>query len=232
MNELDGCSGNHRMKNPCINLLIPTLNEERNIGSLLERIKTCPFIAETIVIDGHSTDRTAEIVQSKGVTLVMQRSKGKGNAIREALEHFEPEDFVVMMDGDMSYDPADCKQFIPFMASGVLVNGSRFSGTIKKGAMTMLNYLGNKVLNGFASVLYNTKISDLLSGMKGFKVADMRSLDLQSQNFEIETEIVLKYLRLFRLHEVPISYNPRAGRSKLRPLEDGMKILSKIITYL
>jgi glycosyltransferase involved in cell wall biosynthesis len=64
------------MKENSVNLLIPTLNEERNIGTLLDRIKTCPFIKRTVVIDGHSTDRTAEIVKVKGATLVMQRSKG------------------------------------------------------------------------------------------------------------------------------------------------------------
>jgi dolichol-phosphate mannosyltransferase len=137
-----------------------------------------------------------------------------------------------MMDGDMTYNPVDCLTFIPFMADGVLVNGSRFSGTINEGAMTSLNYLGNKLLNGFASTIFNAKVTDMLSGMKGFRVADMRSLNLVSPNFEIETEIVLKYVKRFQLREIPISYKSRAGRSKLRPFKDGLKIFLKIISCL
>jgi glycosyltransferase involved in cell wall biosynthesis len=215
-----------------VKILVPTMNEERNIGLLLSRIKTCNFIGETIIIDGNSTDDTLNIVKQHDVTLLMQKGKGKGNAIREALDYFKPEDPVIMMDGDMSYDPVDVSRFLPLMAHGVLINGSRFSGTITKGAMTKMNYIGNKMLNSVASILYHARISDLLSGMKGFFVSDIRSLNLESQSFEIETEIILKYLKHFRLREVPISYSPRAGSSKLEPLKDGMKIFSKIITYL
>jgi dolichol-phosphate hexosyltransferase len=225
-------AGNCKMTRSTVKLLVPTLNEARNIGTFLDRVKQNHLVGEVVIIDGHSTDGTLDIVKEYDVTLLMQKGKGKGNAIIEALAAFQPDDRVIMIDGDMSYDPLDVRQFVPFISNGVLVNGSRFSGTIKKGAMPTKNFIGNKILSFIASLACRNRVTDLLSGMKGFIISDMRRLELKSQNFDIETEIILKYSRHFHIREVPISYQARGGASKLRPLRDGTAILSKIISLL
>lgn len=216
-------------KKDAIIFLVPTLNEGRNIRGVLEKIAECDFVKKTVVIDGGSMDNTISIVKEFGHTIIHQQSKGKGAAVLEALSYFKPIDRVIMIDGDGTYDPREADQFTHLMGEGVLVNGSRFKGKIVGDAMTLLNFVGNQFLTFSLSLLYDTFISDFLSGMKGFVIKDMRSLNLESRNFEIETEIVAKYLKKFKVVEVPITYYPRGGKSKLNPIIDGFRILKRII---
>jgi dolichol-phosphate mannosyltransferase len=215
-----------------VNFLIPTLNEEKNIAKVLEKVKACAFTNEIFVIDGNSTDATCKIVQSYSVHLINQKSKGKGGAISEAL-HILPSEFpVILIDGDGTYDPADSLKILPLLHPGTLINGSRFLGKLHPGSMNSLNLLGNKFLNFMFNLLHSSSIhiSDFMSGMKGFYVQDLQNLHLQSYNFEIETEIMLKAIKKLQIQEVPIDYYPRGGQSKLHPIRDGYRIFRRLLS--
>lgn len=212
-----------------VRFLIPTLNEEATIGPVLEEVTSCTFARDPLVIDGNSSDATARIARDYGAMVVIQQSKGKGNAIREALGMFSPDDAIVMIDGDLTYDPREAKYFLPYMKPGVLVNGSRFRGQMEPHAMPGLQRVGNLVISIFASLVNHHLVTDLLSGMKGFIARDMIALNLTSPKFELETEMMVKYLRRYHVVEVPITYRRRLGTSKLNLLSDAAKDIREIV---
>lgn len=212
--------------------MIPTLNEEKSIGKLLDRIAECDFFKEIMVVDGGSTDGTITILKSYKVTVINQKSKGKGGAVIESLQLFDPNEYVVMIDGDGTYDPMDAKSFLPELVKEMtFVNGSRFLGTIHPGSLKRLQNFGNHFLNYLFNVLYHTKITDFLSGLKGFHIKDLLSLQLVDYTFAIETEIMQKAVKKLHVVELPINYYPRLGKSKLHPFRDGFLIARKLVSY-
>src|SRR5665647_3551059 len=115
-------------------ILIPTLNEERSIRTVI------------YVIDGQSTDKTREIAVEKGAQLILEEGKGKGLAIRAAFKSIKA-DYVIMVDGDDTY-PIDLPtEMLRLLKTNDVVIGSRLKGTIEPGAMTKLNVVGNTLLS-------------------------------------------------------------------------------------
>lgn len=110
-----------------ITIVIPTLNEEETIKYIVERCK--PFGDEILVVDGHSTDRTAAIASSLDVTVLTDNGKGKGAAIRQALAAARG-DIVVFIDADGSHNPEDIPRLLEPIVSGIAdhVTGSRILG--------------------------------------------------------------------------------------------------------
>uniref|UniRef100_A0A7J2TJ62 S-layer glycoprotein N-glycosyltransferase AglJ n=1 Tax=Archaeoglobus fulgidus TaxID=2234 RepID=A0A7J2TJ62_ARCFL len=206
-----------------ITVIIPTLNEEKGIGEVVESFKRLGF--EVLVIDGNSRDRTREIAAEKGAKVVLQTGKGKGNAIAEAFRIVES-DIVVLVDGDGSYSAEDVWKLIEPIEKGIAdhVVGNRFF-SYEKGAFTRLNLLGNKILNLFFRFAYGVDLKDILSGYRALKRDLYKSIEIRKSGFEVEAEITVETLaKGFRIMEVPISYRKREGKTKLRPLRDGIKI--------
>ncbi|MHA1998298.1 MAG: glycosyltransferase family 2 protein [Promethearchaeota archaeon] len=209
--------------------LIPTLNEEANIKAVLDKAITQKNLEKIIVIDGGSTDETLSILAEYPIQILHQKGQGKGGAIIEALEYFSPDSRVVMLDGDASYDPGDGEALLPHLKAGVIVNGSRLVTRTKPAGLSTLHFWGNRMLNAIFNRLYRSHITDILSGMKAFIVRDLRCLELQARNFEIEAEIMAKSIQVLQIKEVSIKYSPRfGGQSKLSPFKDGIRILSRL----
>ncbi len=213
-------------------ILIPTLNEERSIGEVVEGFKRLGF-ENILVIDGHSTDRTVEIAKSKGARVVFQSGRGKGQAIIEAFRLIDNE-VVVMVDGDGTYLPEDVKKLLDPIERGVAdhVVGNRFAN-FEKGAFTRLNLIGNKILNFLFRVMYGVELRDILSGYRALTRDVYKSVELSKEGFEIETELTVETIaKGFRIVEVPITYRKRAGRTKLKPFRDGIRIALTIYELL
>ena len=105
------------MKKEKIAILIPCYNEEQGIAKVIDNIPyqlldTNGFDARVIVIDNNSSDRTAEIAASRGVRVVSEKSKGKGNAMRKGFASIDDAAYVVMLDGDNTYDPHEMLRLI------------------------------------------------------------------------------------------------------------------------
>jgi len=216
-------------------ILIPTLNESRTIGGLIDNFQSLGF-SNILVIDGNSKDSTVKVAQEKGATVVMQTGKGKGQAVIQAFNLFLTEinkNFLIMIDGDGTYLPDEIHLFIEAMEKGAgHVIGDRFYNP-GKGAFTMLNYIGNKILNKFFRLAYGSWLSDILSGYRGFTKETISQLVLTQKGFEIETEITVECVKNeIDIHVVPITYLPRAGGavSNLNPLADGFNIGKMIFT--
>ncbi|MDQ6862365.1 MAG: glycosyltransferase [Thermoproteota archaeon] len=212
-----------------VDIIIPTLNEERTIGSLIEKISNLklPIQISTLVIDGGSSDNTVEICKKANVRTIRQRGKGKGRAMREAVE-YSVADIIVFIDGDGTYSTGDLDTLLDPLLSGEadMVVGSRLLGKREKGAISGFNSLGNKLFNKTINFAMKTSVTDSLSGYRAFYRKTFMELVLFSDSFEIEVEMTVEALaKGYRVLEVPISYGLRRGtKTKLNPLDDGIKI--------
>jgi glycosyltransferase involved in cell wall biosynthesis len=194
-----------------VSFLIPAYNEEATIGEVLDRIAALGLDAQVIVVDDGSRDRTAEIAEQRGATVIRQRNIGKGSALRTAIEVIDGE-IAVIQDADMEYDPAEVPDLIEPIVRGVadVVYGSRLSGGKAQRAYLFWHLVGNRFLSLLTSVLYNTTLSDMETGYKAFRADVLRSLDLRENRFGIEPEITAKICkRRLRIYELPISYYGR-----------------------
>ena len=208
-------------------ILIPTLNEEKNIGDVVEKFVENGF--KVVVIDGHSTDRTREIAESKGAEVILQSGKGKGQAIKEAFNYIDS-DVVVIIDGDGTYLPEEVDKLLKPIKKGFAehVIGNRFAN-YEKGAFTRLNLIGNKILNFFFRLMYGIELHDILSGYRALTRDVYKNVYLTKSGFEVETELTVDSLsKGFSVVEVPITYRIRSGETKLNPIKDGVRIAATI----
>jgi glycosyltransferase involved in cell wall biosynthesis len=209
-----------------LSIVIPAYNEERFIGTLLQRIKAVDLSSfgiekELIVVDDCSTDRTSAIVAAEaGVTLHrMPRNSGKGSAVRAGIAAATGE-YLIIQDADLEYDPKD---YIPMLRAllegrGTVVYGSRYLDTGRHANQSWAAYLGGRSLSLVAWACTGRYLSDTVTAYKLFRRAELASLPLETTGFELDHEITARLLaRGARIVEVPISYAPR-GR------EEGKKI--------
>jgi len=153
-----------------IAVIVPTLNEEKAIGEVLEKFpaETHGHKVELYVIDGGSTDNTVSIAEEKGATVLRQHlTGGKGDAVREAIEEIDA-DIYVMIDGDGTYDPEELDKILEPIVNGEAghVIGKRVKR--EQGAIPTLNLAGNKIFNLFATIFTGESVEDMLSGFRAF----------------------------------------------------------------
>ncbi len=219
-----------------ITVLIPCYNEEGGIADVIksfpkEKINDQGYQLEIIVIDNNSTDKTAEIAGSLGAQVIHEPNKGKGYAIRSGFNAISQDtDYVVMLDGDNTYRAQEIMRLIEPLDSGFcnVVIGSRLGGRISYGSMTLFNRFGNWMYSNLVRIFYRVNITDVLTGYFAWKREAIEKLrpHLKSEGFAIEMEMVTKMARLGEeIYSVPITYDPRAGETNLRPIYDGTRIL-------
>lgn len=212
-----------------LSVVIPAYNEERFIGTLLERIRAVDlsplgYVRELIVIDDCSKDRTAEIVASQAdVRLIRQpRNAGKGAAVRAGLAAATG-DVVIIQDADLEYDPQDHLRMLAVFVSSAahVVYGSRYMGRGRHANQTLAAYLGGRSLSVVGWVFTGTFLTDTVTALKMFPRELAQSLGLETSGFELDHEITAKVsARGIKIVEVPVSYFPR---SKAEGKKIGMK---------
>jgi glycosyltransferase involved in cell wall biosynthesis len=216
-----------------ITVIIPTLNEEKTIAQLIRELHNASF-SHIVIIDGNSTDCTAEIAGELGATVLSQNGKGKGNALKQAFNHKELNDWVVIIDADGSMNPEEIMSFLVELGNGTdVVKGSRFLPEAYSEDMTLLRRIGNKFFISLVNLLWDCGYSDLCYGYAAFKkeaLVKMYPL-LKSKNFEIETEMFIKAKKLgYKIKEVPsVELKRKFGKSNLNALIDGFRILKTIL---
>ena len=220
-----------------IEIILPTLNEEQTLKKLIQDIRSTvlPVKVSILVIDGGSIDGTLGICKTENIRYVIQKGKGKGTAMREAVEQSDA-DIVVFMDGDGTYSPSDLGSLLkPLLNDQAdMVVGSRIAGKREKGSISMLNTIGNKLFNRTINFALKSSITDSLSGYRALYRKTFKDLVLFSDTFEIEVEMTVEALaKGYRVMEVPISYGVRQGsKTKLDPLADGMQIGKTLLFIL
>lgn len=188
---------------------------------------------EVLVADS-STDATAKIALSCGARVVKPEKLGYGNAYLTGFNQARG-DYLVLMDGDMTYDPAAMRDMIAILQSGKydLVMGSRLKGQILSGAMPALHrYIGNPVLTWMLNRLFSSKISDAHCGLRAISREALNKLNLKSGGMEFASEMVIEAIcKDLRIAEAPITYYPRRGKSKLHSLSDGWRHVRFMMLY-
>jgi glycosyltransferase involved in cell wall biosynthesis len=216
-----------------VGVVIPTLNEEKNIEDVLFDLKNLGYY-NILVVDGMSKDETTKVATRNGVKVVLQNGRGKGSAIRQGLSDGNLDaDVIVMMDADGSMDPKEIPGLVEALNSGAdIVKGSRFLKAGYSYDISSLRRIGNKLMVSVVNFLWSTKYTDLCYGFAAFSRPAIEKMVplLKSQNFEIETEIFLKALDLgLVVKEVPSTeFKRKNGKSNLNSFRDGLKILKTI----
>ncbi|MCL4371978.1 glycosyltransferase family 2 protein [Candidatus Marsarchaeota archaeon] len=223
------------MHKPYVSIIIPTFNEAKNIGPLLDGIREVMegYAYEVIVVDKHSPDGTASIAAGKG-TKVFYDDNGKGSALKLGFKKASGE-IIVSMDADLSHRPLELKLLIAGVEAGYdICMGSRFLIGGGSDDLPLYRRFGNKAFVMLVNALYGAHYSDLCYGYRSFRKNTIKSLGLKSDGFGIETEINIKAVKAnLRVIEVP-SYEKKrsAGEGKLRSLRDGYVILKTILLNL
>ncbi len=222
-------------------VVLPTLNEQDGLGLTLADLPLAQLRAsgrrvKVLVIDGGSTDRTLEVARAQGLAVLRQRSRGKGAAIREALEWLAARGVAhaVVLDADSTYSGATVPAAVELLEAGSqLVVGVREPVTKPGGDLReLIHRVGNRLLNITASQLAGIPFLDLCSGFWGVSLPTIPSLGLESNGFEIESELFTKAYRAgYTITQIPVAYRERIGIAKLHAVRDGTRILLTTLRF-
>jgi len=215
---------------PAVSVVIPTLNEARNLPHVLSRI---PDEYEVVLVDGHSTDGTVEVARAirPSTRVVYQRGRGKGDALRAGFEVVSG-DVIVMLDADGSARPEEIRAFIDALVEGAdFAKGSRFLEGGGSADITRLRMLGNRLLTRFVNILFGTAYTDLCYGFNAFWRYCLSDMNVDCDGFEVETLINIRVARSnLCAKEVPSYEEPRLyGTSNLHAFRDGWRVLVTIV---
>jgi glycosyltransferase involved in cell wall biosynthesis len=219
-----------------VSVVLPCRNEEKTIGICIGKIKRVfeeRGIDGEIIVSDSSSDRSGEIAEGLGAKVVRHNKNGYGNAYLEALGEAGG-DFVIIGDADNTYDFLEIPKLLDKMESCDFVIGSRMRGDIKRGAMKSLHrYVGNPALNLMFNIFYGTDLSDTHSGFRGIRREALERLNLSCTGMEFALEMITEAKKNgLVISEVPITYYPRGGVSKLNSFRDGWRHVRFIIGKL
>jgi glycosyltransferase involved in cell wall biosynthesis len=220
-----------------VSVIIPTHNEAEAIERVLADLPS-DLTTEVIVVDSNSNDGTPEIAASMGARVVQEPRRGYGRACLTGLATANSPDVVVFLDGDYSDRPSELPILLAPIIEGRadITLGSRLHGQNSAGALPWHQVFGNRLAAGLIRLLYGLDISDL-GPFRAGRADVLRALVLEEATYGWAVEMILKgTLGGFRVVEVPVSYYPRIGKSKISgtlkgTLGAGWFILSLIVSY-
>jgi glycosyltransferase involved in cell wall biosynthesis len=208
-------------KSQKITVIIPCLNEEQGIESVLRRMPE--FVDEVIVVDNGSTDRTSDIARGFGAKVIRENVRGYGRSYKTGFASAAG-DIIVTLDGDHSYPPDAISYLLEaFLHLEVdFLNASRFPVRDSQ-AMSFKHKFGNLVLSLAMSMLYFRWVRDSQSGMWVFRRTALDGMKLISDGMAFSEEIKIEALKSDRVRfaEISIQYSSRLGEVKLNPWRDG-----------
>ena len=221
-----------------LSILMPVYNERATVEAAIEDALGADLPVERrqlVIVDDGSTDGTRELLASRtwpdDVLLVHHdRNRGKGAAVRTALEHATGE-LAAVFDADLEYPAKDLALVLEPLVSGEarVVFGTR--AWTSQSSFSFWYVMGNKSVTFATNLLYNCWISDVMTCYKAMRTDLFRSLPLRERGFAIEPEIAARVLRAGeRIHEVPIAYRARSREAgkKLTSL-DGLRVLRTLV---
>jgi glycosyltransferase involved in cell wall biosynthesis len=225
--------GRRSITNPTVSVLVPTLNEARNLEHVLPRMPS--LVDEVVLIDGGSTDGTIEVARSlrPDIRIVREPRPGKGRALRTGF-HASSGDIIVTIDADGSTDPREIPRFVSALLDEAdFVKGSRFLHGGGTADMDRLRRAGNWCLTRAVRVAFGGQYTDLCYGFNAFWRDVLPFIDdCRVDGFEVETHMNVRVLRApLVVREVPsFEYERIHGVSNLRTFQDGLRVLRTIVT--
>jgi glycosyltransferase involved in cell wall biosynthesis len=220
-----------------VSVIIPTRNEASAISRVLADLPA-NLVTEVLVVDSNSTDGTPEIAAKMGARVVHEPHRGYGRACLKGLAIADAPDVVVFLDGDYSDRPAELPLLLAPITEGRadITLGSRLGKQRIVGALPWHAVFGNWLAASLIKLLYGVRISDL-GPFRAARAEVLRELALEEATYGWAVEMILKgALKGFRIVEVPVSYYPRIGKSKISGTVRGTLgaawfILSRIVRY-
>ena len=221
-----------------IGVIIPALNEEQSIGSVLEALPAAFDIV--VVVDNGSTDATARIASSKGARVVHESERGYGAACLSGIAELasNPPDVVLFMDADASDHPDDALHVSTHVASGQcdFCIGSRTRGDHERGSLTPVQHFGNWLSTTLIRWIWKAPYTDL-GPLRALRYTTLCAMNMEDRTWgwTIEMQIKAAMLNVQTL-EIPVRYRVRIGTSKISgtvmgSIKAGTKIIATIAKY-
>jgi len=216
-----------------LTVVVAAYNEEEGIAPTICELKQVLFEPQLVVVDGKSSDRTVELAKDLGAEVLLQRGKGKGDAISQGLDHLNGDScYVAFIDADYTYPAKHLKEMVYVLDQHPevgMVLGDRFSKIYELESDRNQFYLGNRIL-GFAHRVFNgVNLNDPYSGLRIVRSDVLKGWKPKSEGFDIEAEINHHVTKSgYKIVELPIKYRKRLGKKKLG-FRHGLKILRRII---
>ncbi len=224
-----------------IKVIIPAYNEEQSIGEVVQHIPK-DLVQEIVVVNNNSKDRTREVAQAAGATVIDQPLPGYGNACLKGIEYIKGQaqqpDIIVFLDGDYSDYPEEMPIVIqPIIDDQAdLVIGSRALGERERGSMTPQQVFGNWLATFLIKHIYKIEFTDL-GPFRAITWEKLMAIGMVDRNFGWTVEMQIKAAKEgLRCVEVPVNYRQRIGVSKVSgtvrgTIMAGYKILYLIFKY-
>jgi glycosyltransferase involved in cell wall biosynthesis len=213
---------------PCdVSIIVPALNEEHAIGTLIEELRAAAAWHEIIVVDDGSIDATAERATQSGAHVVRHPyNKGNGASVKSGIRNATGE-YILIIDGDGQHKPEDAVRLVSRLGLYDLVIGARSAGT----QATSTRRYGNSLLNWLAGYLTDRDIPDLTSGFRAARREHLREfIHLLPNGFSTPTTTTLAFIKAgYNVAFEPVEARQRAGQSKIRLARDGTKFLMIIL---
>jgi glycosyltransferase involved in cell wall biosynthesis len=234
---------------PTVSIIIPVYNEAASIEALLRKVLAVkiPARKDIIIVEGCSTDGTERIVDrwagEHGIRVYHVTVKGKGYKVRFGIERAAGQ-IIMIQDADLEYDPADYPDVLaPILAGRAkVVLGSRHmrAKTWKIRQLDKSRWYGgiinllDRILKRCFWLITGRYLTDPNTMYKVFRKDCLEGIHLQSDNFDLDMELLIKLLRKgYRPIEVPVSYQGRsiAQGKKIRILKDGLRHVIAIVRF-
>jgi glycosyltransferase involved in cell wall biosynthesis len=216
-----------------LSVIIPARNEAASIGELVRSIREQNPVAEILVVNDGSTDKTAAVAREAGAKVIDHpHSMGNGAAVKAGARRATGE-ILVFLDADGQHNPADIPRLLSRLDDGFdMVIGARANS---KSHANVGRLVANGAYNVVASLVTGRTIPDLTSGFRAVRASLFkRFLYLLPNGFSYPTTITMAFIRSgFPIEFVDIDAQRRQGKSHIRPIRDGVRfmvIIFKIAT--
>ncbi len=216
---------------PEVSVVLPCLNEALTVSycvqQALKAIADSGLRGEVIVSDNGSSDGSPELAKKAGARIVHESRRGYGSAYLCGIAAARAP-IIIMADADNTYDLREIPRLVAKLREGYdIVLGSRLGGVIHPGAMPWLHrYVGNPILTGLLNRLFQLHLQDAHTGLRAFTRTGYDRLELRTTGMEFASEMIVNAgQQRLKVAEVPITYHPRAGESKLNTWRDGWRHL-------
>ena len=199
-----------------MSVVIPTYNEAQSIGRVLADIPA-ELVEQVLVVDSDSTDGTAEIARQMGAEVLQEPRRGYGRACLTGLAAVNAPDVVVFLDGDYSDRPGELSRLLEPLREGAadIVIGSRLAGELMAGSMPWHAVAGNRLAARLIDFVSGVRLTDL-GPFRAASYQALIALELTESTYGWPVEMIVKGVRRgLRIIEVPVSYHPRIGSSKI-----------------
>jgi glycosyltransferase involved in cell wall biosynthesis len=222
-------------------IIIPAYNEEKSLGLVINDIPK-NIVREIIVVNNNSVDNTVAVAKSAGAIVLEEKRQGYGYACLKGIEYLknldDKPDIVVFLDADYSDYPEEIKQLVAPILNGYadLVIGSRALGERQSGSMTGQQIFGNWLATKLIKLFYGVVFTDL-GPFRAIKYESLLELNMCDQTYGWTVEMQVKAAKCrIRFAEIPVSYRPRVGQSKISgtvkgSILAGYKIIRTIFKY-